>query len=203
MSEGERKWLSLLIGLLIGVSACLVAERLCSEGLHVDSVAQSINVILTLVIVILAFLAIRTHIWLHEQTNRPVILCDFVSLHDVLYFRVKNFGSVPGSNIKIGWANPEGNCSFDPRALLVVKDEISLSLLTPSAELLYLCQGPGNRLSGTWCCDLRYSDPGGRKFFENAVLDVRDFSNVDIGRDKNAPVARKLEQIAKALEKRG
>lgn len=165
---------------------------------YVGLLAQPVSLILTMIIVILAYQAITTQVKLHKEIYRPVVVCDFVIQYTALYFRVKNFGASRAMNIHI-YVDVKGDKSgFAWEKLEAVRKGISC--LSAGAELLYFLAGPGPKAYPKVEFTVEYSDAGNRIFKDIYEHDLSYVSKLDIGRERNSPIIKELTNIHKAVK---
>jgi hypothetical protein len=138
---------------------------------------------------------------LHEDVNRPNVLCNFPIIHTVLYLRVKNYGPQPAKDISISYTSdselPSAACLRHP-----------ISFLVPDDELVYWLYGPRefDQLPKKITLKLTYSDLQGRSFETERPFDFAYFGEpggvgrgLDIGRENNHPIVQELRRIADAF----
>jgi hypothetical protein len=138
---------------------------------------------------------------LHGDVNRPNVLCDFPIIHTVLYLRVKNYGTQPAKDVRIGVT-----CAGELPDVACLRSPISF--LVPDDELVYWLHGPRDfdKLPEKVTFRLTYSDIQGRSFETEQPFDFAYLGRpggggrgVDLGRENNHPLVRELRRIADAL----
>jgi Schlafen, AlbA_2 len=142
---------------------------------------------------------------LHEDVNRPEVLCDFPIIHTILYLRVKNYGTQPAKDIHIRATSdgelPSAACLRHP-----------ISFLAPDDELAYWLFGPSDfdKLPKKVTLKLTYSNLQGRPFETEQPFDFAYFGEpggggrgVDMSRENNHPLVRELRRIADAVTDKG
>ncbi len=181
--------------LLIGLIFMCVSYSLTKSLEYIQAFTPLISLILTLFVVTLAYAAIHTQRSLHRETNRPVVVCDFIILYQNLYFRIKNFGTSSACDISSSLTE-----STSATTLLKDKLEKKLPHLSPNAELLFFVCTPGNLPQDTVSLTVKYTNYAARDFTESYTHDLKSFAAVDIGHEYNSPLIQKLDAIAKALK---
>jgi hypothetical protein len=142
---------------------------------------------------------------LHEDVNRPNVLCDFPLVHTILYLRVKNWGTQPAKDVRIilepEKTLPDVACLRGPIPFLMPDDD----------SLHYWLFGPGDfdRLPKKLTFKLSYPDLRGRFFEMEQPYDFGYFGEpgrggrgVDMARENNHPAVKALQRIADAFSER-
>lgn len=156
-------------------------------------------VICTLLLCVFAAKANKTALDLHTAVYRPVVLCDFVTQHSVMYFRIRNVGMRPAGNVRISVTEtPPGKDDIWSRNSVVVN---GISFLSPGSEIVALYALPNKSKLPRVDFIINYSDDQNRKFTEKSAINLQAWLNEDLGREDNDPIVQKLDKIADALGK--
>ena len=143
--------------------------------------------------------AIKTAIDLHEAVCRPVVVCDFITQHSLMYFRIRNVGMRSAENVgvKVVETPPlnAGKWSEQP----IIRNGITF--LSPGSEIVCLYSLPGVAQLPEVEFFIEYFDNTKKKYTEQYKINLDAWLKEDLGRENNAPIVRKLDKIADSLAK--
>jgi hypothetical protein len=152
---------------------------------------------------------------LHRDVHRPVIVCDFVIIHTVTYFRIRNIGTVSACNLRISHEEvnvfKSDTSSSDDKEQEVKTDlqkgyrnlpdfENGIPFFSPGQEILYFFQGPVSVEFPMFRFTMKYSDPFGNIYCDKSEINLSIYKETDIGRENNDPVVKKLDDICSAIK---
>ena len=154
-------------------------------------------VICTVMLCLFAWHTNKTTRTLHLDVQRPFVVCDFHTVHTVMYFRVRNLGPQSACDVNISVDEDPPSSDMWKRNPVITS---GIALLSPAQELLFLYQCPAAaklpRITFTTC----YRDATGRHFSETYAHDLSMFLQEDLGRENNDPLVMAVCKIGKQLE---
>lgn len=171
-------------------------------------------VIATIALCISSHRSIRIAKQLHRDIHRPVVVCDFVIIHTVTYFRIRNIGTVSACNLRISHKevnvfNSDTSSSDDTKQETkkghrkLPDFENGIPFFSPGQEILYFFQGPVSAEFPTFRFTMKYSDPFGNIYCDKSEINLSIYKGTDLGRESNDPVVKKLDDICSAIKNLG
>ena len=167
----------------------------------VMALLTAVYVLGTVIICYLTWRAQKIATDLHKAIHRPVVVCDFVTQHSILYFRVRNLGnrSAQDVHIKVEETPPLnlGKWSEHP----IIKNGVHF--LSPGSEMVSLYAGSAQQKLPTVEFCISYTDSEGTPFAEEHTINLEAWLREDLGRENNDPVVKELRKIGQELRALG
>lgn len=172
-------------------------------NLNSGSVMALLTVVYVICTLILCVMAKRSNSLarrLHEDIHRPVVVCDFFVENTCVYFRVKNVGQQPATDIRIAADGPPpwllGSWEEHP----IIKN--GLCFLAPgSQQVSIFCLPKHTDKFSTIRFDVKYQDSSERTFADSYETNLAAWLKEDLARQNNSPLVKVIERVAIAIEK--
>ncbi len=177
-------------------------------------------VIATIALCIASYKSISIAVQLHRDTHRPVIVCDFVVIHYMIFFRIRNIGIVSAHNLLINHEKVNIHKGSTPLADIKQKTETDLAKLyelpdfengipffSPGQEFHYLyhifSSGSNDVEFPTLRFNMKYSDPSGNNYDDQSQIDLSIYKKEALCRESSDLIVRKLDNICSAIKDSG
>jgi hypothetical protein len=150
---------------------------------------------------------------LHRDIHRPVVVCDFVIIRGMMYFRIRNIGPVSACNLRID--HEEVNTYKDNTPLVddtkqKAKEFFELpgfkngiSFFSPGQEFHYLYHiftMDDKAEFPTFRFTMKYSDPSGGTYCDQSEIDLSIYEKAAHSLDPFDRIDRRLDNICSAIK---